>query len=254
MVWDRAHRRAGSAGHRVAMPAHRRLLRASWRAPPQAREITRKTGPGDRRLFLRQQDPLDSRPRSRRPRPRARWRAAVRQHRHLADLEAHQRRGARHRSLQRLAHHAHEPGDGRLGRRSAAHLRRPARHAAAHRAVERRGGRDRGRAPGRAQFPSPASRAISRRRWPGRPASAPGFPRTPTAPAASRCCTPAGALRSRRIGCWPRARRRTDARRRNSPSKAASSSPAPRCSGCAIELGAIAHRGGIGSAGGIGSR
>ena len=139
---------------------------------------------------------------------RARWRTALRQHRHLADLEAHQRRGPRHRSLQRLPHHAHEPGDRRLGRRSAAHLRRAARHAAAHRAFERRGRRYGGGAPRARASRSPASRAISRRRWPARPASAPAFPRTPTAPAVSRCCTPADACRSRGTGCWRRARRR----------------------------------------------
>ena len=45
-------------------------------------------GPGHRRIFLRQQDSLDSRTHARRAETGARWRAAVRQRRYLADLES----------------------------------------------------------------------------------------------------------------------------------------------------------------------
>ncbi len=60
-------------------------------------------------------------------------------------------------------------------------------------------GDDGGRPARRARSRSPAPPAISRRRSSARPASSPAPPRTPTAPAASCCSTPAS-------GRWPRPR------------------------------------------------
>ena len=191
VVWDRA------TGEPVA-PA---IVWQCRRTADFCAELARAAGgrehhaqdrPGDRRLLLRQQDPLDPRPRPRRPRARPRRRPALRQHRHLADLEADRRRGPRHRPLQRLPHHADGPRDAATGTTTCcAIFDVPARHAAAHRAVERRGRQRLPPSTWARRSPSPASRATSRPRWPARPASAPASPRTPTAPAASRCCTPA---------------------------------------------------------------
>ena len=76
---------------------------------------------------------------------------------HVGDLESDRRprrRRARHRRHQRQPHHADEPGDAGLGRRTAGHLRRPARDAAdasARRPIRRRYGatRTHGRSSGR---------------------------------------------------------------------------------------------------------
>ncbi len=110
----------------------------------------------------------------------------VRQHRHLVHLEPHGRhrwRTARHRRVQRQPHHAHEPGDARLGRRSVRGDRRSAIDAA----------RDQVRHPrstARRRERSPASRwratsATSRRPRSDRPPTTSVTPRTRTAPAAS---------------------------------------------------------------------
>ena len=77
----------------------------NWQTP--ARDPDRgRHGPGDRRLLLREQDPLDSG-----DVPGARQRASggdlfFGNIRHMADLEPDQRRRPRHRSLQRIAHDA----------------------------------------------------------------------------------------------------------------------------------------------------
>ena len=67
VVWERATGRSGRAGHRLAMPPHGVLLRGAGAASGRGRDHAHDR-PGDRRLFLRQQDPLDSRKRARRPR------------------------------------------------------------------------------------------------------------------------------------------------------------------------------------------
>ena len=111
-------------------------------------------------------------------------RAALRHHRHLAALEAHRRR-ARDRRHQRLAHAALRHPRAALGRRAARAARRPARRAARAACRQRRGlRRDRrefgGDGPDRRDRRRPAGGAVRpgllRRR---------GWPRTPTAPAAS---------------------------------------------------------------------
>ena len=61
----------------------------------------------------------------------------VRHRRQLADLEADRRRGARHRSHQRLAHHALLAADASLGRPPAGAVRRAGRPAAGDPAVQR---------------------------------------------------------------------------------------------------------------------
>ena len=64
---------------------------------------------GARPVLLRHQAPLAARPREGRARPGRGGRAVLRHHRHLARLQAHRRRGARHRRLQRQPHAADGP-------------------------------------------------------------------------------------------------------------------------------------------------
>ncbi len=79
---------------------------------------------------------------------------------------------------------------------------------------------------------SPASPATSRRRCSARCASSRAWRRTPTAPAASCCRTPATGPSRRTTGCSRRSPGRSAAGP-STPSKAASSSAARWCSGCA---------------------
>ena len=88
------------------------------------------------------------------------------------------RRRARHRSDQCFAHHADGSGNRRVGRRLLRHFRRAARDAAADRAFRARGHRG-FRAAWARTSPSPESRAISRRLWRGRRASARGSRKIP---------------------------------------------------------------------------
>ena len=92
---------------------------------------------------------------------------------------------------------------------------------------------------------SPASPATSRRRCSARPATAPAWRRTPTAPAASCCCTPAtSAVDVAATACSPPSRARRRARRHASTrSKAACSSAARWCSGCATGWSSSTARG-----------
>ena len=178
---------------RVAGPPHRRPLRRAAQRRASSATIRRRTG-----LVL---DPYFSAtklewllrhvPGARGARGAASVR--VRHRRLVAGVEAHGRRRARHRSHQRLAHDAvricarRRWDDALLAR-----FRRPAPDAARGAAVERRARRRR------------AARArcrdgIPRRRRRGRSAGGavrtglrtrPASRRTPTAPAASCCCTP----------------------------------------------------------------
>ena len=81
---------------------------------------------------------------------------------------------------------------------------------------------------------SPASPATSRRRCSGRAASRRASPRTPTAPVASCCCTPATA-RSRRVRDCSRRSRAARPARPPTRSRAACSSRVLRSSGCATD-------------------
>ncbi|MDZ7636744.1 MAG: FGGY-family carbohydrate kinase [Bryobacterales bacterium] len=100
---------------------------------------------------------------------------------------------ARHRRHQRLAHPAAQHPHRRPGTTSCWQLlRHPARPAAA--ACARQRGSSARREPRlarRSRCRSPAWPATSRPRSSARPALAPAWPRTPTAPAASCSCTPA---------------------------------------------------------------
>ncbi len=89
-------------------------------------------------LLLRRQDQVDPRERRRRARSGRTRRGAVRQHRQLVAVEVDRRQPrwrARHRRDQREPHDADEPGDPRLGRRTAEAVRDSAADAPRHRPV-----------------------------------------------------------------------------------------------------------------------
>ncbi|SPF34543.1 hypothetical protein SBA4_1500006 [Candidatus Sulfopaludibacter sp. SbA4] len=92
-----------------------------------------------------------------------------------------------------------------------------------------------------AKSPSPESPATSRPPSRDRPVSARASPRTLTAPAVLRSCTPARTGPFRAIACWPPARP-IPARPRSSPSRAAFSSREQPCSGCVTSWGSSAPR------------
>ena len=81
---------------------------------------------------------------------------------------------------------------------------------------------------------SVASPAISKRRCSGRPASAPEWPRTPTAPARSCCSTWARRARRPPTACSPPSRGSSPTAAPPTPSKGRSSSPAQPSSGSAM--------------------
>jgi len=143
------------------VPAYSGLLRPTRGIAPGARE-SNKNGPRDRRLLFGKQDSLGFS----KTRPGARRRAQN------GDLlfgnidtwliwKLTDGAGACDRSIERLARtHAHESGDGRLGRRSAAHYsksRAPCSHASFRQACV---AGEMAAAP-RARFPSRSSRAIA---------------------------------------------------------------------------------------------
>ncbi len=121
-------------------------------------------------------------------------------------------------------------------------LRRAARACCPRSAVVERGLRQRlDDARRRRTCRSPGSPATSRRRSSARCACRQASRRTPTAPAASCCRTPARRRSSRATGCSRPSRGRS-AGRRTTRSKAASSSAARWCSGCATGSGIIRSR------------
>ncbi len=140
----------------------------------------------DRRVFFRQQNPLDSRQRSERARAGRKRRDSVRQHRHLADLEADGRQGPRDRRQQRFAHHADGSRNRRSGTTSCCAIFEVPR-AMLPRIVPSSGrvGQMTGDLLTKV-FRSAESQAISRRRWRGRRAFAPDCRKTLMEPAASR--------------------------------------------------------------------
>ena len=185
-------RRAGLQRHRLAGPPHGGRLR-----PPEggrAEDLVReRTGPRDRRVLLRHQDRVDPRQRrrarGRRPRP---GRLAFGTVDSLAGLEADRRARPRHRRQQRLAHDAvqHPHADSGTTSCCACSACRPSllpevrassevygRVAGGARARRRADRRHRRRSAGGALRPD-----VRRRR---------AWRRTPTAPAASCCRTPA---------------------------------------------------------------
>ena len=98
VVWDRA---TGQPIHNAIVWQDRRTARLLRRpeAPRLGRQDPRKDRPGDRRLLLRHQGRVAARQRRGRARAGRARRAALRHHRHLADLAADRRRGPRHRLL-----------------------------------------------------------------------------------------------------------------------------------------------------------
>ena len=117
----------GGRRDRVAGPPHGRCLRGSAGRPDP-----RADRPRPRPLLLGHQARLAARARGRLAR-----RPGIRHRGQLADLEADRRRGARHRSHQRLAHHALLAADAWLGRPPAGAVRRAGRPAAGDPAVQR---------------------------------------------------------------------------------------------------------------------
>jgi glycerol kinase len=112
VVWDKA---TGKPVYNAIVWQDTRTDRLCNELAPTAGRTAsapRSASPGH--LLLRPQDPLDPRQRRRRPERAPSGRAALRQHRHLGDLEPDrrpERRRARHRRDQRLPHHADEPGN-----------------------------------------------------------------------------------------------------------------------------------------------
>ena len=127
-------------------------------------------------------------------------RARLRHRRHLADLAPHRQPHARHRPVERLAHHAVQHPHGRLGRGAAAPARRAARRCCPTCIRRRTPSACCRRRSSASRWSSPASPATSRRRCSARAATAPAWRRTPTAPAASCCCTPATRRSTRASG------------------------------------------------------
>ena len=111
----------------IATPASPSTTRSSGKiaAPPisasasvaKATVLSSSSAPDllDRFLFFRHQNFLDSRKRLRRARPCRSRQARVRHRRYLAALETHRRTRSRHRSQQRLAHHALQYSYWRMG-------------------------------------------------------------------------------------------------------------------------------------------
>ena len=119
VVWDRSTRQADPQRDRLAGHAHRPdLQRAVGRRRPGP--VPRDDGSAARDLLLGPEDRVDPRQRRRGAGAGRGRRPAVRQHRHLGDLEPHrrpERRRPRHRRDQRQPHDADGPADPRLGRR-----------------------------------------------------------------------------------------------------------------------------------------
>ena len=90
-------------------------LRADGWAPT----IRERTGPGDRRVLLRDEDRVDARARRGRPRARGEGRARLRDDRLVARLEPHGRGEAHHGHLQRLTDDALRHHGDVVGRRVA---------------------------------------------------------------------------------------------------------------------------------------
>ncbi len=184
VLWDKQHRPAGGAGHRLAEPGQRADLRAAEGRRPRGADPPQDR-PGRRRLLLGHEDHAPARHGARPARPRRGRRHPVRHHRHVPHLAPDRRREARHRRDQRQPHADVQHPHARLGRRAAADPRRAAGDAADGARLVRDLRRHRDVAVRRRRSPSPASPATSRRRCSARPASRPAWPRTPTAPAAS---------------------------------------------------------------------
>ena len=190
IVWDR---QSGEPIHNAIVWQDRRTapqcaeLKAARRREPGARAHR----PGDRSVFQRHQDRVAARQRSRRAGARRARRARLRHGGHLAHLAPHRQPHPRHRRLERLAHAALQHPHERLGCRAAARVRRAARDPSRRASLGARLRHAARRHPRRAASSSAASPATSRRRCSARPATAPAWRRTPTAPAASCCCTPA---------------------------------------------------------------
>ena len=123
------HRQAGGQRHRLAEPRHRADLRSAEGRRPRA-DGARQDRPGARRLLLGHEDQAPARHDRRPARARGAGRGAVRHRRHVPDLAADRRRGARHRREQRQPHAALQHPHARLGRRAAGAPRRAARDAA----------------------------------------------------------------------------------------------------------------------------
>ena len=171
--------------HRLAGPPHRAAVRAAARARGHGRPGAAQHRAGDRPLLQRHQDPLAAGPRERRAHRRRAWRPGLRHHRQLAAVEADRRPRACHRREQRGAHDAVRHPPQRVGPRAAEGAARARQPAAARVPQQPRVRRDRPPSGSARRSPSPASPATSRPRCSARPASRPGWRRTPTAPAAS---------------------------------------------------------------------
>ena len=119
VIWDR---RTGRPIHRAIVWQDRRTAEACRSAEARRARAGRhgQDRPAARPLLLRHQDRLAARPRGGRARARRGRPPGLRHHRHLPDLAAHRRQGARHRRHQRLAHAALRHRQGRLRRRSPA--------------------------------------------------------------------------------------------------------------------------------------
>ena len=117
VVWNRQDRPARLQRHRLA--GHPRLrCRCRVRRPRRAGPLSRPHRSASGHLLQRPQAPLDSEPCGRRARRSRSRRPALRQHRHLPDLEPdrrRQRRRSRHRRDQRQPHPVDEPEDAATG-------------------------------------------------------------------------------------------------------------------------------------------
>lgn len=149
---------------RVAGSPHGRLLRRAARTRSDG-AYPRKDGIDSRRLLLGDQNPLDSRQRTRRTRARRAGRTLFRHGRFVARMAAFGRAAPHHRRIERLAHDALRHPHPRLGRRTARPVRHPALDAARSRTHERRIRHDRlpagtGADPDRLAGGRPAGRAF----------------------------------------------------------------------------------------------
>ena len=188
----RDHRPVGSSDRpasrtrpRLAGSPHRRRLCACSR-PPGTRRRSRVARascsiPISRRPSLRGCSTATRRLRA----ARGAGRARLRHDRQLARLESHRRRRARQRRHEREPHAAAQHRNRQLGPVAARAVPRAARRAATCGGVLPAARRIVRANRGIARFRSAASPAISRRRSSARRASSRGWPRTPTAPAAS---------------------------------------------------------------------
>ena len=190
IVWDRATGEPVGPGHRLAGPAHRRHLPHAARPghPAGAQRV------GDQARLPARHRRLSARERDLR----------VRHGRHLDRLAPLRGHRPRHRRLQRRGH---RPAAGRRLRLVGQSARRAAhsRARAAHRG-RLVGPRRRRPPPCPAPRRSPASPATSRPRSSARAAPGPGWPRSPSAPAACSTCAwgpgPAFDVRGEG-GCFP---------------------------------------------------